>query len=227
MAQDNRENRGIGTRILTLLGAKDARPALLCPACGREKARLWGLCARCAESLPMGIVTVEQLEGLNGLCAALAYDKTVRRCIWAFKYRGRKELADLLARRMADCDMFEPGCVLIPVPLHPKRQRQRGFSQTELLAARLSELTGRPVVSRALRRTRNTPSQSGLHGKERRNNPKGAFDALGVRGLRIILVDDVVGTGATLRCCAEALKEAGAEKVYGLTAAAAIPMQEE
>jgi len=223
MAQDN---RGKINSLLSLLGVRNARPTLLCAVCGREKALPHGLCPRCAASLSPASVTADQLAGLDGLCAAFAYDRVARRCIDAFKYRGRRELTEFFAPPMAACDLFEPDCVLIPVPLHPRRRRQRGFSQTELLVRQLSDLTGRPVLRRALERTRNTHSQSTLHGKERLTNLDDAFEAFGVRGLRVILVDDVVGTGTTLRRCAEALKAAGAQRVYGLTAAAAMPRQE-
>jgi len=123
--------------------------------------------------------------------------------------------------------------VLVPVPLHSTRERERGFNQAELLARGLSAMLARSrntlaprVEPRALRRTRATPPQTGLSLSARRENVRGVFavsDPARVRDLVIVLVDDVMTTGATLSACASALKGAGAAAVLALTLARATP----
>ena len=109
-------------------------------------------------------------------------------------------------------------------PAEPKRLRERGFNQAELLARRVGELCGLPCAP-TLRKIRHTRPQSGLAGDgERKANAEGAYKLLpgaALSGKRVVLVDDVVTSGATLSQCARLLREAGAEAVYGLTLAQA------
>jgi ComF family protein len=123
--------------------------------------------------------------------------------------------------------------LIVPVPLHPSRRRERGFNQSELLAAGLVRVLRRqnggaaPQVAKAcLQRHRATPPQTGLSVAARRENLRGAFEVAKpeeVRGRGIVLIDDVMTTGATLSACARALKRAGAAQVMGLTLARATP----
>ena len=120
--------------------------------------------------------------------------------------------------RAAGAEVLSGADILVPVPLHRYRQRERGFNQARQLAKHL-EL---PVVN-ALVRTRNTSSQADLPASKRRANVRGAFVARAdVEGLTIVLVDDVATTGATLNACAAVLLDAGAKQVRGLTAAKAV-----
>jgi ComF family protein len=112
-----------------------------------------------------------------------------------------------------------PAWTVMPVPMSPERLRERGYNQAALLARGLADLAGLPFQSAGLRRVRHTASQVGLNVEARRANVQGAFAAEGqhVAGRRFILVDDICTTGATLAACAEALDEAGAAAVWGLT----------
>ena len=138
----------------------------------------------------------------------------------ALKYDRRPSIARHLARRMraAGTEVLAGADILVPVPLHRSRQRERGFNQARQLAKHL----GLPVVN-ALRRIRSTPSQADLPASKRLANVRGAFATRAdVDGLTIVLVDDVATTGATLNACAAALLDAGAKEVRALTAAKAV-----
>jgi ComF family protein len=154
------------------------------------------------------------------------YEGALRGVIHALKYRGRRRLAPALARALvgetAVRGVLEPGVVLVPVPLHPRRRRERGFNQAELLAQALATATQVRVAPTALVRRKDTASQSGLSAAERRRNVKGAFVVrrrAAIGGRVVVLVDDVFTTGATVRACAEALTSAGAAEVRSVTVA--------
>jgi len=147
--------------------------------------------------------------------AALALDSNVRRLIHEFKYNDRVSLARPLGRALERSFVAEgfSATVAIPMPLHGRRERDRGYNQAELLASRL----GVAVERRLLRRVRNTESQTGLSRYQRRMNVRGAFECRRrIRGA-ILLVDDVLTTGATIGEAAKALRRSGAGRVEVLT----------
>lgn len=200
----------------------------LCPDC-REKLdalRLRGaLCPRCMT--PFGrdggcaFCRKGELGALSDAYAAFHYAGAARQLILQLKFSWQDEPAAALGRAMAEVTPI--GCydALVPVPLFPARERYRGANQALLLSQEVSGRVHLPVVE-ALRRARDTRAQSGLSGSKRRGNVKNAFVPVGdVRGARFLLVDDVRTTGATLRACAQALTDAGAQRVGALTAAAA------
>jgi ComF family protein len=161
-------------------------------------------------------------SGLRGFDAAYSfgtYEGVLRELIHLYKYGKVKTLArplsGLLAQALPRDEAFDAA---VPVPLYWRRHLQRGFNQAELLARGLSRRTGIPVV-RALGRLRPTPAQAGLSNSARRQNVSQAFRARGVQGKRILLIDDVMTTGATAASCAAALKQAGARRVSLLTVA--------
>jgi ComF family protein len=144
----------------------------------------------------------------------------LRRLVHAFKYEGRRRLAPTLAARLvrepAVRQVLEGDVVLVPVPLHPRRERERGFNQCTLLAQALAGVTGLPVCRDALVRLRDTSAQAGLTAASRRANVEGAFAVrrrCGLGGRVVVLVEDVVTTGATVRACASALLRSGVAEV--------------
>ena len=161
-------------------------------------------------------------SGLRGFDAAYsfgAYEGVLRELIHLYKYGKVRTLAlplsGLLVRALPRDETFDAA---VPVPLYWRRRLQRGFNQAELLARGLSRRTGIPVVT-ALGRVRPTPNQAGLSTSARRQNVAKAFRARDVQGKRILLIDDVMTTGATAASCALALKQAGARRVALLTVA--------
>jgi ComF family protein len=150
----------------------------------------------------------------------------MREAVHAFKFGGRRALAvplgDLLVETAAGSLPAGAPDLLLPVPLHPRRQRTRGFNQAGLLARRLGRSHGWPVREDVLVRTVATPSQTELDAAGRRANVRGAFRLrrpAAVAGRHVVLVDDVLTTGATLSECARCLRAAGAARVGALTVA--------
>ena len=155
-----------------------------------------------------------------GYTAAL-YDGLVKDCIHSFKYSYNTYLAGTLAQLMINFSLryieFKEIDVLVSVPLHWKRLRERGFNQAELLAKKISVRLGIPLEKRGLCRIRHILSQTQLQRQERLHNVKGAFvvkRADSFTGKRILLVDDVFTTGATLNECSRVLLQAGAKEVW-------------
>jgi len=164
-------------------------------------------------------------SGLRGFDAAYSfgsYAGVLRELIHLYKYQRIKTLAkplgDLLAQALPRDERFD---ALVPVPLHWKRQWQRGFNQSGLLAREIARRSGIRAVN-ALRRRKSTEAQAGLNNTARRRNVGGAFECKRpglVEGRRILLIDDVMTTGATAAACALALKRAGGQRIALLTVA--------
>jgi ComF family protein len=155
------------------------------------------------------------------------YTGSLRAALHAFKFRGKRALArplaDLIREQCAPV-LAAGGDVLIPVPLARARQGERGFNQAELIAGRLGAALDLPVRQRWLARVRATAPQTDLAAADRRRNVEGAFVASSsVAGRHVIVVDDVLTTGATSRECARALRAAGALRVDVVTVARVAP----
>lgn len=225
-----------------------------CVLCQRSGA--W-LCAQCLEGLPRlptGVCVLCGKPGASGVCAdcrqtplaidgirsVLRFEDSARQIIHRFKYGNRPVLAKPLAGLMAEYWRAQPlpADVIVPVPLHVARQRERGYNQAHLLASALGNCVGLPVLAGALQRVRPTAAQVGLNMAERRANVCEAFASPGtatahgasiirgnpvcaIRGQRVLVVDDVCTTGATLEACSLALRAAGASSVWGFTLARA------
>lgn len=155
------------------------------------------------------------------------YEGVLRRALHAFKFRGQTGLGPLLAELLFDVYLTGPPAatdLVVPVPLHPARERTRGFNQSVLLAKPLARRLGLPCLPRVLRRQRPTRPQVDLTGSLRRQNVRGAFDVASPTAVwerRVLLVDDVLTTGATVSECAQTLLRAGASAVGVVTVARA------
>lgn len=203
-----------------------------CCSCGAFTGSWW--CSTCrAQAVWLAPSEVQRTLALEGersllVCSAARYATTLITAIHAFKYEATPQLAEAFADPMARAwQAVMPDAlpwVLVPVPLHPRRERERGYNQSTLLARRLGAQLGYAVAPRALRRVRNTAQQAQIaDDAQRQANVQGAFvaDPRLVNAKPILLVDDVYTTGATLRACAEALYAAGAAQVSALTLARA------
>jgi len=191
-----------------------------CVACGVEKGVDGYLCPDCRKE--MDALRAGQFAARSFLAiSAFYYNGLAAKLVLRYKYSGGKWLSAFMACAMAKaCDMMDVD-VICHVPLHDKRRKARGFDQAEELAKQLSRLTGKPFVN-ALKRGRNTPTQTKLSAAERRENVRGAFESICPVSGRIVLVDDVLTTGATAAECAGVLLKSGAQSVVILTFARAL-----
>lgn len=223
-----------------LLGLTELCFPAVCPLCHEPLARTESFCAACLDALsplispccPCCNLPFAGVDGSDHLCLSCLqnpppfawaraigrYDGTLRLAVQRFKYQGDfnldKPLAWLLHEALQQVlQAFRPD-LLVAVPLHPSRLRHRSYNQALLLARVLGRRMQVPAPARLLLRTRSTPPQIGLKVIERRRNLRGAFTVRGaLDGERILLIDDVMTTGATARECSRTLLEAGAGAV--------------
>jgi ComF family protein len=219
----------------------------LCPSC-RDLVADNGLCPSCWSKLAFisapycprlgipfaydpgpGILSMQAIAdppAYQRARAAVRYDDVARALVSAFKYGDRLDLAPLLGGWMtrAGAELFEGADALVPVPLHWRRLWTRRFNQSAALAGAIAKISGVPVAHDLLRRAKATPQQVGLSRAERATNVQGAFRVpsaakAAVMGRRLVLIDDVLTSGATSDACARALLRAGAAQVDVLTLA--------
>ncbi len=222
--------------------ALDAALPPLCPSCREPVGAGEGLCAGCWSKLSLieppfcarlgipftydpgpGLLSMEAIASppaYDRARAAVRYDEVARALVHGFKYGDRLDLAPMMGRWMARAgrELLAGADGLVPVPLHWRRLWARRFNQSAALAGAISEVSGVAVLHDALNRTRATTQQVGLSRDQRANNVQGAFKVLparktDVKGRRLILVDDVLTSGATVDTCAKALLRAGAAHV--------------
>lgn len=186
-----------------------------------------GICQRCDMEIPRCGAVRTAGEFFSECIAPFYYEGAVRSAILRFKFSGKRGYAVALARRMAEeIDQHYRGRfdVIVWAPVSARRLRERGYDQAGLLAERVSEILDKPVTA-AIKKVRHTRANSGIKGRaERAANILGAYevrDGDTVRGKRVLLIDDIVTTGATFSECARALLMAGAEEVICAAAAAA------
>lgn len=187
-----------------------------CAGCGRLGA--W-FCHRCAAAARPAMS--EPVKGLEAIYVGALLAGPIQRAVHEYKYRPRPQLAGPLVALAAPAIVARPDLV-VPVPLHPERRRTRGFDQAQALARPLAHWLGVACLD-ALQRVRDTPAQVGLVAAQRMDNVHGAFRWCVPESppRRVLLVDDVLTTGATLQACAAAIRAAGGEHVEGAVVARA------
>ncbi|KHL26016.1 hypothetical protein PK98_05530 [Croceibacterium mercuriale] len=189
-----------------------------CPGCGLALAAQDGLCVTCWDKLerPPG-------GSAGGVVAATLYGPVSRKLALAFKHGGRIALAPMLARMIVARLPDLPGeWLFVPVPLHRGRLWRRGYNQSALLAREMARATCQPLLVDALHRRRPTPSLGGLGRRQRAAALAGAIvasprHAAMLAGCNVVLVDDVLTSGATTQACAAALRQAGVRQVIVAT----------
>lgn len=207
------------------------RDALVCAACRRSWSPVappW--CRRCGETLdaPWDREPVTDSGGcrlcagwppaLGSIRSAVWLSGSARDAVHLLKYEGWWRVAEVMAVAMRELETLARGPVLVPVPLGRRRERERGFNQAERLASALGRVAGLRVDAGLLERARETATQTKLTPEARRANVHGAFRGRrGAAGARLVLVDDVFTTGATLQAAATALHTAGAVCIDAVT----------
>ncbi len=200
----------------------------LCPTCWRDNAFIRApLCERMGIPLPFdtGVLSVSAAAladppDYDRARASAHYAGTARKLVHAFKYADRQEVRVLLGNWLtaAGHDLLSDAHLILPVPMSRRRLFWRKFNQAAMLAHELGRRSGVPVDTASLRRRRATKPQVGLTRAQRHSNMEGAFAVLKrrrslIQGVNILLIDDVITTGATVNACARALKRAGAARV--------------
>jgi ComF family protein len=212
------------------------RSEYLCERCAGHATRIKPpFCAKCSEPFPGAITQIfscanceHRMLHFDSAVAAYRSRGVVRRLVHQFKYSGQRYLRFPIAEWLCEA-LRDPRLdgrrfdVVVPVPLHPARERERGFNQALLLAEILAEFAAVPLAP-LLERVRYTSTQTAHDRAERMENLRDAFRLRknrDVRDLRVLLIDDVLTTGSTLSECARVLKAAGAVSVHAATAARA------
>ena len=189
--------------------------APVCAGCGAPFEIDRGPDARCGACL-------ETPPRFAAARAALAYDGPAKTVLLGFKHGDRQHLAAVMAPQMvrAGADWLSPDTVLVPVPLHRRRLWKRGFNQAALLARAIARRSGAAMAVDALVRAKPTRSSQGMGRRARVANVRGAFKVArpeAIAGREVVLVDDVLTTGATVEACTRILLRAGAKRVRVLT----------
>src|SRR5256885_80550 len=232
--------RGIASLLYppscTICSASVDLDEYLCQDCEAKVSRIVPpFCAKCSEPFDGAITTTFSCANcahrtlyFDAAVSAFRSRGIIRHVMLNFKYGRQIHLRHLVARWLVaafDDERLRERCfdAIVPVPLHPARQRERGFNQAALLAEWVSSHLGLPVRA-ALQRIHYTTTQTAFDRSERMQNLRGAFrlrKKADVRNLRVLLIDDVLTTGSTLSECARILKDGGARSVYAATAARA------
>ena len=199
---------------------------LICDLCRlRWRAVPHPVCERCGQPSQKGLECRLCAEWPNGLArarSAVWLDSSARAAVHRLKYEGWSRAAEAMAEAMRQLEPLTGRVCLVPVPLGGRRLRDRGYNQSERIAAALGARVHLPVRAGLLQRVRETRTQTALTPEARHANVSGAFRAGPVKGLELVLVDDVFTTGATLAAAAAALVEAGAARVEAVTFARAV-----
>jgi len=187
-----------------------------CTVCGCDAPKHVTVCGRC------------QRQGewhFDRARSAFSYGGVIKELVLRLKYGGEGDIAGFAANFLADAvrDYNIRADVIIPVPLAPKRYKQRGYNQAGLIASELGKIIGVPVICDFLVRTKHTTAQKKMTPEERQENLRGAFEIVpphaAIKGKRVLLIDDVFTTGTTVDECARAIKRAKPKSIEALTIA--------
>ena len=193
------------------------------------------ICDACWNALPAFPVEQNILREIKEKLATLVYLSNLR-SMWEFednvqiiihrlKYKHKTSVAAKISQYMSNLIEFDKDIdLLIPVPLHKKRRRERGYNQSTLICKAISKIKGIPTNEISLQRIKNTKSQTKLNINERKKNVADAFRVVNrseIENKTILLVDDVITTGSTINACAQQLKNNGAKEIYAISAAKA------
>ncbi len=216
--------RGLLRQQCLLCDAPSGRNPV-CAGCEAGFAPLPKGCPRCAMPSPSGApcgACLARPPAFDGTFAAWPYRFPLDRLVQAFKFRGRLQLAPWFARALAPG--VPPGAdAIVALPLHPSRLAERGFNQAQEIARTLAPLSGLPLLCSGVRRTRATGEQARLPHEDREGNVRGAFACdTDFTGRTIVVIDDVMTTGATLHEFARTLKQSGATRVVNCVVARAL-----
>jgi competence protein ComFC len=207
----------------------------LCPGCNQRINELRsGICPDCWEQviplLPLEVKAKQVPEHLDAIFPVFKFNPLIQNLVHALKYQGLKSLGVALGKyagiQVRPMISTEPDTVLIPIPLHPIKLRERGYNQSDYIADGFAISLQLPVRKDILRRIKNTVTQTQLTAEERHQNMQDAFsvkknvDLTKVKN--VILIDDVLTTGSTMNSAAEVLKKVGIQRIYGLTVATPI-----
>ncbi len=195
-----------------------------CAGCGAVDSLWCGRCQAAIERVPL-TAQMYKLHPLTASAATSDHSGILQQAIHALKYEHTRTVAVSLGDRLTACYRLLGWAVdmIVPVPLHTTRLRERGYNQSQLIGERMAQLLLLPCVPLTLTRWRSTATQVGLSRSERQHNLQDAFraDPMRASGQRILLIDDVQTTGATLQASAHALFNVGAAAVYSMTVTAA------
>lgn len=216
-----------------------------CIVCGQElkEKTQYGMCGTCLQALPFHSGKIcyrcgDSIVGTGSYClsckdsqkdyefarAPFLYEGAIQTLIYKLKYAKSKYLAPFLSAFLVDEFVKQDWQIdlVVPVPLHSKREKERGFNQAELLCCLFNEKLHIPIITNNLVRVKHTRTQTKLTKKQRKDNLEKAFQVLQkseFKNKNILLIDDVFTTGATIEECSEVLKKAGAKNVYAITLA--------
>lgn len=199
----------------------------VCPECVDGFAGIGGdYCLKCGKPVKQGIEYCRECAGrersFDRNKAIFLYNERLRQSLVRYKYHGYREYGDFYADSICryaarEILSWKPD-VIVPVPLDSRKQRMRGFNQAGYLAERIGLYFGIPVSHSLLVKVHKTKSQKKLNAAQRRQNLRDAFRAReNIQGLTVLVIDDVYTTGSTMAAAASCLKDAGAERVYGIT----------
>lgn len=201
----------------------------ICPGCGEAVADYPSpICVRCRRAVfSAPSCHPASISGVDTVWSCRPYGGVLKNCVGKFKYSGVRKMLPVFGE-LADSYILENSLgpdiadIILPIPMHAAKLRQRGYNQASLIATMLSERFHARVRPRILVKLRNTSPQMGLTREERLNNLRGAFtviDRREISGKTILLADDVMTTGATLETCAKELLRSGASRVKAFTLA--------